>query len=529
MADLLMQEGFNVDYADYGTDHAGDLRASADNLQVGIREIVSSTSTLNPDGVEKLDIIAHSMGGLVTRAFMTNMHWSAIANPYNKEIRRLIMVGTPNYGTPLGAFGELLLTCSAGADIRDAQAEQMRYGSGFLWTLHNEWTKFVEPRPEVVDRILVVAGTGGPGWNDAVVNVSSAALTRGSTEAVRYVPYIHTGALRLIGTTTSRALVNIPPSTPDPCGDSDDPYCGDVGENHKTFRFLLPFLSTGSVPSQAQVWDGVPNFDEGILMMHVVDGHGPIPPEATRTLNLEFTPWAGLHVEHKNDAASAITATGLWADPEQTYTVTVKATGYLSSDVRDITIERARTTVADEVLLNPALAISISTSTLPQGEVGAYYSQTLQATGGAPPYTWRSIWGKLPKGLTLDAVAGTISGTPAKAKTAAFTVQVTDASYALATQNLTLQIIKGVKLKTKKLSRGTVGLPYSATLKTKGGTPPLAFSLVGGTLLPSGLTLDSATGQISGTPAMAGTFDFVVQVTSSGGSTHQKQLRIKIK
>ena len=171
--------------------------------------------------------------------------------------------------------------------------------------------------------------------------------------------------------------------------------------------------------------------------------------------------------------------------------------------------------------------LTFPADTLPMGDQGVTYVYDLLAEGGMPPYTWSVIKGKLPKGLTLDA-EGTLSGIPTKAKTAILTVQVADAAGASATQDLSLQIAKSVKLKTKKLRGGTVGTPYSATLKTKGGISPLAFSLVGGAL-PSGLILDPGTGQVSGTPAAAGTFEFVAQVTSSGGSSHQKNIRIKIK
>lgn len=174
--------------------------------------------------------------------------------------------------------------------------------------------------------------------------------------------------------------------------------------------------------------------------------------------------------------------------------------------------------------------LTVTTSSLPTGETEVAYTYNLQAEGGMPPYTWSLAGGKknkLPQGLTL-ASDGTLSGIPTKAKTATFTVQVTDASYALATQNLTLQIVKGVKLKTK-LSKGKVGTPYSATLQTTGGIPPLTFSLVGGALPPGLTPPDPATGQIAGTPTTAGTFNFQVRVASSSGSSDQRSIQIKIK
>jgi hypothetical protein len=57
-------------------------------------------------------------------------------------------------------------------------------------------------------------------------------------------------------------------------------------------------------------------------------------------------------------------------------------------------------------------ALSVSTTSLPAGTVGAAYTATLAATGGAVPYTWtETSGGALPPGLTL-ATSGSISGTP---------------------------------------------------------------------------------------------------------------------
>ena len=85
-------------------------------------------------------------------------------------------------------------------------------------------------------------------------------------------------------------------------------------------------------------------------------------------------------------------------------------------------------------------SLVVSTSSLPNGTNGIAYSQTLSASGGKTPYTWTTSLGALPRGLTL-AANGVLSGTPMTYGTFNFTVQVTDALSATATQSLVLQIM----------------------------------------------------------------------------------------
>ena len=68
---------------------------------------------------------------------------------------------------------------------------------------------------------------------------------------------------------------------------------------------------------------------------------------------------------------------------------------------------------------------TITTTTLPNGNVIKPYSQQLQATGGSGNLTWATIAGSLPPGLGMDA-AGLISGIPIVAGPSTFTVQATD-------------------------------------------------------------------------------------------------------
>ena len=78
---------------------------------------------------------------------------------------------------------------------------------------------------------------------------------------------------------------------------------------------------------------------------------------------------------------------------------------------------------------------------------------------------------------------------------------------------------------TDTLPGGKVGEAYSQTLSAT-GTTPITWGIDSGNL-PAGLTLDEATGEISGTPTAAGTASFTVKATNSAGSD-TKELSIAI-
>ena len=70
---------------------------------------------------------------------------------------------------------------------------------------------------------------------------------------------------------------------------------------------------------------------------------------------------------------------------------------------------------------------------------------------------------------------------------------------------------------TTNLPNGTYGTAYSQTLIATGGTP-ITWSTLSGNL-PDGLTLNNASGVISGMPSYAvGTFNFTVRATNDGGN-----------
>jgi hypothetical protein len=183
------------------------------------------------------------------------------------------------------------------------------------------------------------------------------------------------------------------------------------------------------------------------------------------------------------------------------------------------------------ITVNPAPALTIPPTMLAGGLLGAAYSQTLDATGGVPPYSWAITGGSLPAGLTLSSggiISGTPSGTPG---TSNFTVTVTDSQTPTpATKSAALSITitrPPLSVTTTTLVGGALGTSYSQTLTAIGGTPPYSWNLSAGTL-PPGLTLAAATGVISGVPTTTGTSNFTVRVTDSVSGTATAALSIVI-
>jgi hypothetical protein len=164
--------------------------------------------------------------------------------------------------------------------------------------------------------------------------------------------------------------------------------------------------------------------------------------------------------------------------------------------------------------------ITIAQSSLPQGTVGTAYSQTLTASGGTAPYgTWTLTAGTLPTGLALNASTGVISGTPTAAASPAtsLTFRVNDANGCQGTRAITLQICPVVTLSPATPATGTVGTAYSQTIAVSGGTSPYAFAVASGTL-PAGLTLNTATGVVSGTPSAQISSNVTLRATDTNGA-----------
>ncbi|RKY17926.1 MAG: hypothetical protein DRP63_02880, partial [Planctomycetota bacterium] len=173
--------------------------------------------------------------------------------------------------------------------------------------------------------------------------------------------------------------------------------------------------------------------------------------------------------------------------------------------------------------------LQITTTSLPDGYEGQTgYTATLTATGGnSANYVW-SMSGALPFNLSWDAATATISGDIAAGKAGDYPLQfqVTD-GIQTATANLTLTVREPLRITTTCLPDAYEGISYSYAVQAVGGnTAKYNWSVNG---QPSWLSINSSTGELSGTPptGSAGTYTFTVQVTD-GLQTAQADLSITV-
>jgi uncharacterized protein (TIGR03437 family) len=174
------------------------------------------------------------------------------------------------------------------------------------------------------------------------------------------------------------------------------------------------------------------------------------------------------------------------------------------------------------------VSLTIDITTLPDAVQGSAYSQTFSAANGAPPLYWSIASGTLPNGLIFSH-SGVLSGTPESAGLFVFTVQVSDGANRTAQQQMTLNVIPLLPLvvTSKTIPTAVQGQPYSVTLGATGGNPPYQWSLFSG-VLPPGITLNAASGLLSGTTTQLGQFPAEFQVRDQNGTTARVALTLVV-
>lgn len=84
-----------------------------------------------------------------------------------------------------------------------------------------------------------------------------------------------------------------------------------------------------------------------------------------------------------------------------------------------------------------------------------------------------------------------------------------------------------IQIITTSLANGIDDVAYSQTVETYGGVAPLVFAVDSGSL-PTGLSLNTSTGVISGTPTTPGLYTFVIEVTDDDLATDTQSYEVRV-
>ena len=169
--------------------------------------------------------------------------------------------------------------------------------------------------------------------------------------------------------------------------------------------------------------------------------------------------------------------------------------------------------------VNLVLPPAITPATLPGGNVGTPYNQSVSVSNGIGPYTWSISSGAQPAGVNfnLGTTSATLSGIPSTAATYSFTVTVKDSGNPQQSASMPYSVVIGAQLPlsitTSSLPGGSLNTVYGpVSVNATGGYAPYSFGATG---LPTGLNLSSG-GSLTGTPTVAGTgFSVSITVTDS--------------
>ena len=183
----------------------------------------------------------------------------------------------------------------------------------------------------------------------------------------------------------------------------------------------------------------------------------------------------------------------------------------VATDTADKT-DTASRKIAFSVTSGP---VFLATAGLPTGRATIAYSTSQSASGGSGSYTWTASG--LPAGLAIDG-SGRISGTPTAAGNYAVTVAVADSTAPsnAASATYALAIAAPIRITSARtLPVAARGVAYRFAVQTSSGQGSLKWGLAGGSM-PPGMSLNAATGVISGTCQQAGTWYFNARVKDAG-------------
>jgi uncharacterized protein (TIGR03437 family) len=232
-------------------------------------------------GAPQVDVIAHSMGGLIVRSYLSGKQETSgvFSPPAATGIRKAVFIATPHFGS-FQADSPIVATLFG----NDAQTTEMQRASQFVWDLAT-WNQFGD-HLRGIDALAVIGDAGS--WqslanaSDGVVVLTSASMEFAETGRTRVVNYCHI-------TLSSGGL--------------ESQYLGCAGQgiayidspSHQTYQIVSSFLlnttawqSVGAAPAENAYLSKY----GGMVVADLSAGDQYIKPPSVTWGNVKLTPGA---------------------------------------------------------------------------------------------------------------------------------------------------------------------------------------------------------------------------------------------
>ena len=203
-------------------DNCAFRRVSIEALGNEFRDFLEKLTYIGGGKVDQVDVVAHSLGGLILRSYLSGKQLDgSYTPPANTKIRKAILIGVPHAGSNLAMLG--------GSDI---QLTQLAVASQFVFDLAT-WNQNTEDL-RGVDAVAILgdAGNGGfgggPKFSDGVVSLTSGSLEAWLPGRTRILPgycHISGGLASLI------------------CNPSDKGIADITSDAHPSARIVISFLN----------------------------------------------------------------------------------------------------------------------------------------------------------------------------------------------------------------------------------------------------------------------------------------------
>ncbi len=260
--------------------------------------------------------------------------------------------------------------------------------------------------------------------------------------------------------------------------------------------------------------------------------NGALPATPTRTIPFGAAatfPLIGITVSSPYAGVNAISTVSGPAkggvsygiDPaEFTYTPSACQVGADSFTFHGIGGSTTSTRTQPVNILNPVTGPTVSATAPPAGQTGVSYSHSFAVTACSSLVTsFQVASGTFPTGLTLLST-GAVIGTPSATGTFNFTVSATYTSSVTGPAqafSITVGLGPPVVSSAAIAPASAVGVLFSGYTITASNTPLTSFALQSGSL-PPGLTLNTGTGAITGTPSSAAGSPHVANLTATNAT-----------